>query len=107
MTKKVFLTDIESAPIHACNVFDDVDDYVWFQNKIVIEVLDEHAPVKKKHVRRKQAPFMNGESCKAKRKSKETNKFGHKNEKKRSLKLYFENKCENIKNGAPKHFGEL
>ena len=123
--EKQFLTDIESAPLHVCNIFDDVDDCVWFQNKVVIDILDEHAPIKKKHIKTKQAPFMNGElrkaiNVKAMLHRKYLKYIGNKQweafkkqrnlvtkMKKRSLKVYFEKKCENVKNGDPKQFWQI
>ena len=124
-SEESFKDDIENAPLHVCDLFDDVDDSVWFHNTLIKDVLDEHAPIKKKYIRSKQAPFMNGELRKAinvkamlhrkylkfkddmhwKAYKKQRNLVTAM--KKRSLKTYFEDRCENVKNGDPRMFWQI
>jgi exonuclease III len=56
-----FVRDLSYAPLDVCNVFDDVDDAMWAYDTLLNDVLNEHAPVKSKMLRRPQLPYMNGE----------------------------------------------
>ena len=56
-----FLCDLENAPFHVANVFDDIDDMAWFTSKLISYTLDAHAPLKTKWVKKQSAPFMNSE----------------------------------------------
>ena len=40
-------------------IFDDVDDSFWVVHKLSLDVMNEHAPIKKRYTKHKQAPFMN------------------------------------------------
>jgi hypothetical protein len=120
-----FINDVQSAPLHVSEIFDDVDDAVWFHNNILKDIIDQHAPIKKRHIKRRQAPFMNGELRRAinvksmlhrkylKYKSKAYwGKYKKQRNlvtelKKKSVKSYFEKKCGNIENGNPKQFWSL
>ena len=51
--------DITSAPFHVCHVFDDVDDMVWFTNELLSDIVNHHAPVKQKMIKRDSVPYMN------------------------------------------------
>ena len=56
-----YIADLEFAPFHVAGIFDDIDDAVWFHDTILKEIIDRHAPKKRRRERPNQAPFMNGE----------------------------------------------
>ncbi len=56
-----YLYDLQTAPFHVSHIFDDVDDQLWFHNKLLTDVIDTHAPMKKRVLRPRQLPFMNSE----------------------------------------------
>ena len=43
-----FKHDIEMAPYHVGEIFDDFDDTYWFNHTLVKYVMDNHAPLKHK-----------------------------------------------------------
>ncbi len=45
--------------------FDEVDDQLWFHNTLLDEVIDTHAPIKKRMIQPRQLPYMNSELRKA------------------------------------------
>ena len=55
----VFKQEIQQIPFHVCDIFDDIDDQSWAYNKLVCNVLDEHAPIKTKIIKKNQVPYMN------------------------------------------------
>lgn len=58
----LFRQDFHNAPFQIIEVFDDVDDKNYAFEKLYIDVLNEHAPLKvlkQVHVRGNQVPFMN------------------------------------------------
>ena len=57
--EELYLKDLQSAPFHVSNVFTDVDDQYWFYCKMLNEIIDQHAPLKKRTVQAKQLPYMN------------------------------------------------
>ena len=60
-----YVEDLSNAPFHVSTVFDDVDDTMWFQNRLLTDVVEMHAPSKQKLIKRKQVPYMNGKLRKA------------------------------------------
>ena len=60
-----FILDLSSAPFHVAGIFDDIDDAVWFYDKLLSEITDHHAPIKRRKERSNKAPFMNGALRKA------------------------------------------
>ena len=42
-------------------MFDDVDEAYWIWNKLTMEIVEAHAPLKTKTVRGNRVPYMNGE----------------------------------------------
>ena len=48
-----------------CEIFDDADDAYWAHNELFASVIEEHAPLKTKTIRKNQAPFMNSNLRKA------------------------------------------
>ena len=42
------------------NIFDDADDMAWYTSALLSDIVDSHAPVKSKFVKKKQSvPYMN------------------------------------------------
>ena len=54
-----YLRDLDFAPFHVGEVFDDVDDSYWFASKLLETVIDVHAPMKKRIIKHRQVPYMN------------------------------------------------
>ena len=57
----IFSRDVSQIPFHVAYVFEDVDDVAWAWEKMFTDLLDEHAPVKKKLIKREHVPFMTTE----------------------------------------------
>ena len=111
-----YINDLKLIPFNVCSVFDDPDDQMWCYNKLITQVIDNHAPLKQKTVKRHQVPYMNCELRKAinvkamlRRKFNKfkTNHAWEKYRKERnlvnslkrkSIKVYFEKRCSNINN---------
>ena len=55
-----FKYEVSCIPYQILDVFDDVDDKFWCYNKLIMNVVDDHAPLKKKFLKRPNAPHMNG-----------------------------------------------
>ena len=112
-----FNDDLEKVPLHVCNVFDDIDDVMWSFNHLLSEVVDAHAPVKTKLLKKPQLPYMNGQLRKAINvKGMLRRKFNKCNDqinwdryrkqrnlvtslKRKSLKEYFNQRCNKPANG--------
>ena len=60
-----FLQDMAHAPLHVCQVFDDPDDVNWAYTRMITDVIDRHAPLKRKRRRAEEAPYMNSTYRKA------------------------------------------
>ena len=60
-----FLFDLQCAPFHVMNIFDDADDMAWYTSTLISDVIDSHAPVKSKFVKRQSVPYMNSKLRKA------------------------------------------
>ena len=58
--EKRLQNDIASAPLHVAEIFDDIDDVCWAQERLLTEIIDEHIPIKKRKPRAVETPFMNG-----------------------------------------------
>ncbi len=52
---------LSETPFHVAEVFDSIDDSYWFCQTLLQEVINEHAPTKRKIVKHNQAPYMNCE----------------------------------------------
>ena len=63
--EKSFKHDLDVAPFYVGNIFDDVDDIFWFNNTMIQEILDGHAPIKHKKTVKYPVPFMNSKLRKA------------------------------------------
>lgn len=55
----LYKAELNSAPFHVADIFDDVNDSLWFCQNLIEEIIDHHAPRKKKIVKHKQVPYMN------------------------------------------------
>ena len=60
-----FTNDIEVAPFHVAYIFDDVDDTAWFHATLIKDVMDSHALIKTKIIKKESVPFMNSKLRKA------------------------------------------
>ena len=60
-----FLFDLQSAPFHVADIFDDIEDRAWYTSNLLSFTLDSHAPLKTKWIKKKSAPFMNSALRKA------------------------------------------
>jgi hypothetical protein len=61
----LFLHDLQSVPFHIIDIFTDIDDSHWAFDMLVKDVIDSHAPLKKKIIKYPEAPFMNSALRKA------------------------------------------
>ena len=60
-----FVSDLSYVPFDICNIFDNVDDVMWAYNLLLNDIVNLHAPVKSRILRKPQIPYMNGELRKA------------------------------------------
>ena len=60
-----FCSSISTAPFHVSEIFDDVEDMAWYTSKLLNDVIDEHAPMKRKLIKQESVPYMNGRLRKA------------------------------------------
>jgi len=54
-----YLKDISQIPATACQLFEDVSDNYWVLQSLLLDVIEDHAPMKTAKVRSKEVPFMN------------------------------------------------
>ena len=54
-----FSFDVQAAPFHVMEIFDDADDMAWYTSTLLGDVIDAHAPMKAKVVKRQSVPYMN------------------------------------------------
>lgn len=43
-----YIKDLSSVPFHVSEVFDDPSGQMWFHNKLLVNVINVHAPLKHK-----------------------------------------------------------
>ena len=55
--REQFFRDLASAPFHAAQVFDTVDDAYWFSESLLLDVVNKHAPLKKRVIKQRQIPY--------------------------------------------------
>ena len=53
-----FTQDLSEAPWHVGEVFDDLEDHVYYWNTLMANIIDENLPLKKMRVRAKDVPYM-------------------------------------------------
>ena len=56
-----FINDLQEAPFHVSTIFDDVNDQLWFHNSLLDDIIERHAPRKKRVIKTKQLACMNGQ----------------------------------------------
>ena len=56
-----FNADVARAPFHISEIFDDVNDKIWYVSNLYKDIINEHAPLKKRIIRTKQVPYMHSE----------------------------------------------
>ena len=119
-----YINDLKTAPFHVSQIFDDVDDELWFHNTLLLQVIDNNAPWKQKTVKHKQLPYMNNNLRKAinvkaalrrkfQRSKCQLSWQNFKNQrnlvnklKRSSLRKYFDENC-NTEKSKGKHFWEV
>ena len=105
-----FCKTVLSSPFHVGEIFDDVEDMAWFTSKLLSDIINEYAPIKRKLVKQESVPYMNAQLRKAMyQRNMARNKF-HKSGKqywqenrrqrnlvvslrKQSLRKYFSQRC--------------
>ena len=60
-----YVNDIKQAPFGVAEIFDDVQDKMWYFEKLFIDIVESNAPTKTKKVKLNQVPYMHGELRKA------------------------------------------
>ena len=60
-----FKYDLSIAPFHVAEIFDDIDDTAWFTSQLLSNIIDEHAPLKTKTIKKESVPYMNSSMRKA------------------------------------------
>ena len=60
-----FSDAVGAIPFHVAYVFDDLDDIYWAHATLLLDIIDEHAPIREKSVKAKLTPFMNSQLRKA------------------------------------------
>ena len=114
--------DMMNIPFQVSEIFDDFDDQFWFNSRLISDVVDTHAPLKKRKCKARPVPFMNSEYRKACfRKSMLRNRFfkgrnnvnweAYKRARNDATKLrntsmtkYFDDKCNSKVKQDPKSF---
>ena len=119
----LFKSDMDMAPFHVGDIFDDITDVCWFMQSLLCNVIESHAPLKQRKPVKMPVPFMNSELRKAchKRAMSQNRYFKmgrtnnlwesyrkHRNYVRKcraiSVKHYFEERCHGKRNGNPKIF---
>ena len=54
-----FRSDVHNAPFHVADIFDDCDDSYWFHERLLADVIESHAPIKRKKPVSRPVPYMN------------------------------------------------
>ena len=57
----LFCEDVGRIPFHVASVFDNMDDVSWAWTKLLSDVVDDHAPIKRSVVRREHVSYMSPE----------------------------------------------
>ena len=60
-----FKHDLEIAPFHVGDMFDEVDDTFWFNHTLIQGIVDGHAPIKRKKTVKYPVPFKTSKLRKA------------------------------------------
>ena len=46
-----YLQDLSFVPFHIADIFDDINDEYWVYETILKDVINEHAPLKPRHIK--------------------------------------------------------
>ena len=57
--EKKYRQDVQRIPFHIAHVFDDVNDVTWCHELMLLDVINDHAPLKRKTLKKDSVPFMN------------------------------------------------
>ena len=60
-----FRQDVANAPCQVSEIFDDIEDKYWFYETLTNEIINSHAPLKKRKTVANPVPFMNSAYRKA------------------------------------------
>ena len=120
-----FREDIQQAPFHVGEIFDELDDVYWYHAALTTQIINEHAPLKQRKTVARPVPFMNAKYRKAcHRKSMTHNRYYKCGRTKSqweayrksrnlaakiratSVKSYFDQKCVSNVKSNPKVFWE-
>ena len=63
--EEYFKRDIATAPYHVGENFDDLDDKFWYSKSLIDDIINEHAPLKRKKPVARPVPFINASLRKA------------------------------------------
>ena len=118
-----FKNDMQTIPYHVGEVFDDIDDSYWFTQKLISSVIDKHAPMKRRKAIKTPVPFMNSQLRKScHRKAMLHNRYFKNDRQKKdwelfrrirnsttklkakSMKKYFDSKCNKVHKHKPQLF---
>ncbi len=58
-----YINDLLCASLHVSQVFDDVEDQLWFHNRLFNDVINQLVHFKKRIVKSQQLPYMKGDKC--------------------------------------------
>ena len=54
-----YCEEVNNIPFHAFECFEDPDDIAWAYETALLDVIDTHAPIKQRTLKKDSAPFMN------------------------------------------------
>ncbi len=54
-------SDLAQAPFHVGEIFEDYDDMYYFNETLMRDIIDSHAPVKYRKIKHNNVPYMNNE----------------------------------------------
>ena len=104
-----FKQDLNYIPFHVSEIFDDIDDKYWAHNLLLNNVIDCHAPLKRRTVS-KQVPYMNSALRKSINQRNMWRSKHFKNRKNKYLRdkyVYFRNQVVKLRNKSiRKYFDE-
>ena len=63
--EEAFIDAVGAIPFHVAYMFDDLDDIYWAHETLLLDIIDEHAPIREKSVKAKLTTFMNSQLHKA------------------------------------------
>ena len=63
--ENMFINDVKQAPFGVAEIFDDVEDKMWYFEKLFHDLIERNAPTKTKKIKPNQIPYMHGQLRKA------------------------------------------